>query len=280
MTAEEQQNLRAFVEGIAVATITKPSKRDKQVAPGPSDLADPCDVCVAKSIAASLGMGSRSSGDFSLKAWLGTAVHEKLERDLRYVYPHAEQEITVTIGDIPGIGIVEGHVDVYLPRKRAAVDWKTSDKKTIEKYKKSSGPGAYTQGLTIQERTELADMKARELAGGLTKHDVGRMVMLMARSAQHSGSVPQRYMGQIMLYLYGLRTSGREAEYAVLAFIPRDSNTLSDIWVASCKYRADVAEGVIRRAAHLAGLVRTGQVGGLEPDPECWPCVKRPRLKR
>lgn len=280
MTAEEQQNLRAFVEGIAVAAITRPSQRDKQVAPGPSDLADPCDVCVARSIAASLGLGSRTPQGFSLKAWLGTAVHEKLERDLKFVYPHAEQEITVLIGDIPGVGLVEGHVDVFLPRKRAAVDWKTTDLDKLKKYRKQAGPGAYTKGLTIQERTELEDLKARDRAGLLAEEDMGRLVMLMASAKEHSGSVPARYMGQVMLYLYGLRAMGRDAEYAVLAFIPRDSNNVSDIWVASCRYRHDVAEGVIRRASHLAQLVRTGGFSTLEPDPECWPCVKRPRLSR
>lgn len=280
MTAEEQQNLRAFVDGIAVATIMRPSQRDKQTAPGPSDLADPCDVCVARCIAASLGLGSRTPQSFSLKAWLGTAVHEKLERDLPHVYPHAEQEITVLIEDIPGIGLVKGHLDVFLPRKRAVVDWKTTDLSKLRTYRKQAGPGAYTRGLTVQERNELEDLKARDRAGLLTEVDMGRLVMLMASTEEHSGSVPSRYMGQVMLYLYGLRAMGRDAEYAVLAFIPRDSNNVSDIWVASCKYRPDVAEGVIRRASHLAQLVRSGQFSSLEPYPDCWLCVKRPRLSR
>jgi hypothetical protein len=279
MTAEDQENIRTFVEGIAVATITRPSTRDKQKAPGPSDLADKCDLCVARKIAASLGMGSHTERGFSLKAWLGTAVHEKLERDLPAVYAHAEQEITVDVAQVPGIGLVQGHVDVFLPRKKTLVDWKTTDLKKLKKYQTQAGPGAYVHGLTAPEREDLTKLKAMDRAGLLTEADLGRMVMLMSRSEEHSGGVPSEYMGQTMLYLYGLRAMGREADYAVLALIPRDSNNVSDIWVASCAYRPDVAQGVINRAAHLASLVRTGKIGELSAHPECFPCSIRPRLR-
>jgi hypothetical protein len=104
-------------------------------------------------------------------------------------------------------------------------------------------------------------------------------VMLMAKSSEHTGGVPQEYMGQTMLYLYGLRAMGREADYAVLAFIPRDSNKVSDIWVASCAYRPEVAQAVINRAAHLASLVRSGRLNELSAHPECFPCSIRPRLR-
>ena len=279
MTAEDQENIRSFVEGIAVATITKPSARDKQRAPGPSDLADKCDLCVARKISASMGLGTHTDRGFSLKAWLGTAVHEKLERDLPEIYAHAEQEITVDVADIPGVGKVVGHVDAFLPRKRTLVDWKTTDMKKLVNYQKQAGPGSYVHGLTASEREELAMLKTMDRAGVLQEFDMGRLVILMAKSTEHTGGVPQEYMGQTMLYLYGLRAMGREADYAVLAFIPRDSNNVSDIWVASCAYRPEVAQGVINRAAHLASLVRSGKIGELTAHPECFPCSIRPRLR-
>lgn len=279
MTAEDQENIRTFVEGIAVATITKPSTRDKQEAPGPSDLADRCDLCVARKISASMGLGTNTDRGFSLKAWLGTAVHEKLERDLPEVYAHAEQEIEVDVADIPGIGKVIGHVDVFLPRKKTLVDWKTTDMKKLVGYQKQAGPGAYVHGLVASERERLAILKAKDRAGMLMEAEIGEMVTLMAKSSEHTGGVPQEYMGQTMLYLYGLRAMGREADYAVLAFIPRDSNKVSDIWVASCAYRPEVAQAVINRAAHLASLVRSGRIGELTAHPECFPCSIRPRLR-
>lgn len=279
MTAEDQENIRAFVEGIVVATITRPSARDKQQTPGPSDLADKCDLCVARKIASSLGMGTHTERGFSLKAWLGTAVHEKLEKDLPGVYAHAEREITVDIAHIPGIGLVQGHVDLFLSRKKTLVDYKTTDMKKLKGYQSQAGLGAYVQGLTAPEREELTKLKAMDRAGMLAEADLGRMVMLMSRSEEHSGGVPSEYMGQTMLYLYGLRAMGREADYAVLAFIPRDSNNVSDIWVASCAYRQDVAQGVINRAAHLASLVKAGRINELAAHPECFPCSIRPRLR-
>src|SRR5690606_8787061 len=104
MTAEEELQIRMFVEGLTVSVITKPSRRDEQVADGPSDVANRCGECVGRKIAASFGMVAHSDDNFSLKARLGTAVHEKLERDLHLVYPHAETEITVIIGDTPNLG--------------------------------------------------------------------------------------------------------------------------------------------------------------------------------
>lgn len=280
MTAEDQQKIRTFVNGIAVATITHPSKRDKQAAPGPSDLADKCDVCVTRKIAAFLGFGDRGERGFSLKAWLGTAVHEKLERDLPAVYPHAELEIEVKIGDVPGIGPIVGHVDAFVPAKKTLVDWKTTDMAKLKKYRTHAGPSVYTQGLTTQERDELTGLKERDRLGQLHEVELGRMIALMSRAEEHSGGVPVEYLGQTMLYVHGVRRSKREAEYAVLVFIPRDSNNITDIWVASCAYRPDVVEGVLRRATHLAEVVLGGGMGDLKPHPKCFPCVIRPRSRR
>jgi hypothetical protein len=83
-----------------------------------------------------------------------------------------------------------------------------------------------------------------------------------------------------MLYLYGLRASDRRADHAVLVFIPRDSNDVADIWVASCRYRPEIAEGVLRRAAHLTAVVRSGGLAGLKPHAQCFPCSIQPKLRR
>lgn len=278
-SVENQRTLRSFILGLAVATITRPSRRDQQQAPGPSDLANKCDLCVARKIAQSLGLGGHVERTFSLKAWLGTAVHEKLERDLKYIYPHARQEITVQIGDLPGIGMVEGHVDLFIEPKRTVVDWKTTDLDKLKKYRTSAGPAAYTLGLTAPERKELTQLKEMERADRLPESQVARLVDLMARTEEHSGGVPEEYMGQTMLYLRGLIAMGLPAEYAALVFIPRDSNKVDDIWVASCRYRPDVAQAVINRAVHLASLVRSGQLQSIQPHPECFPCVIWPRLR-
>jgi hypothetical protein len=280
MTAENEENIRNFVEGIVVATITRPSQRDKQRAPGPSDLASKCDVCVARKIATSLGLGDFSSDNFSLKAWNGTAVHEKLEKEMKFVHSHVEQEIAVDIADIPGVGKVVGHVDLYLPQKKTLVDFKTTDMEKLRRYKTQAGPSAYTMNLTAKQRAELAILKDQDRAGMLTEEDTSRLEILTHLANRATSGVPEEYMGQTMLYAYGLRASGREVEHAALAFIPRDSNNVADVWIASCPYREDVAIAVMNRASRLAGIVRRGAIRELEPHPQCFPCVIRPRLKR
>lgn len=237
---DDQASTRAFVRDLVTATITMQSDRDRQSLPGPSDLANPCDVCVARKIAASCGihLGNENGGSrsFSLKAWVGTAIHQKLERDLPRIYPRGDrmdpnfyQEVTVTIGEIPGLGTIRGHTDLYLPKIGSVVDWKTADIRKIKVY-------------------------------------------------QNAG-VPASHAGQTMLYLRGLRNSGKRADKAVLVYIPRDSNKVSDIWVASCAYQEGIATGLLNRAQNLVEVVRSGQTGNLASDPDCYVCHVQHRIQ-
>jgi hypothetical protein len=228
---ETQVRSRAFVRDLLHLTMTNPSDRDKQRLPGPSDLADPCDVCLARKIAASCGISDPTARErnFSLKAWNGTAVHQKIEHDLPHVYPHAEQELTVEIEEVEGLGLIKGHVDLYLPAYRTMTDWKTTD---------------------------LRKLKMYQLSG-----------------------VPSSHFGQTMLYMLGLKRSGREVDTATLAYIPRDSNKISDIWVASCSFREDVAVGLLERARRLTAVVRSGEAGSLVPEAGCFPCTVQPNLR-
>jgi hypothetical protein len=228
---DTQVRARTFIRDLIRLTMTNPSDRDKQRLPGPSDLADPCDVCLSRKIALSCGMSDPFSRErsFSLKAWTGTAVHQKLEHDLPMVYKHVEQELTVEIEEIEGLGLIKGHVDLYVPAYRVMTDWKTTDLRRLKTY-------------------------------------------------QTSG-VPSSHFGQTMLYMLGLRRSGREVDTATLCYIPRDSNKESDIWVASCSFRADVAVGLLERARRLTAMVRSGEVASLVPEAGCFPCTVQPNLR-
>lgn len=227
----EEQRSKHYVSSLVQATITQNSARDVQKLPGPSDLANPCDLCVARRIAASCGIGmTQLPRHFSLKAWVGTAMHQKLERDLPLVYPHAQQEITVPIEVIPHLGALKGHVDAFLPKKLTMGDWKTTDMKKLDRIKKSG--------------------------------------------------VPWSHFGQTMLYMYGLKKKGLECDYATLTYIPRDSQNISDIWVASCAYREDVAVGLLNRTRDLLDRLRDGDVGSFQSDPDCFVCHVQHRIRR
>lgn len=149
---EEQERRRIFVRDLMTTVIMRPSQRDRQRLPGPSDLADPCDLCVARKIAASMGISlhHEANGSFSLKAWMGTAIHEKLERDLPVVYPRGDhkspnfrQEITAKISHVPDLGDIKGHVDLHLPKKGIVTDWKTADTRRIELYRSRGVPASH-----------------------------------------------------------------------------------------------------------------------------------------
>lgn len=224
-----------YVRNLIMDAITRKSGRDRQVMPGPSDLADPCDLCLGEKILSALrvSMGHLAPlpvaprrDDFSLKAWVGTAVHERLEHALPQVWPQAAPESTVDIADIPGLGRVKGHVDLTLELDRAIVDYKTTDLKKLQGYRGPSG-------------------------------------------------VPVRYMNQTMLYLLGARRSGVPADHAALVFIPRDAVYLEDIWVASCSYRQDVAEDVLLRAQGITERILSGSVANLSSDPGCFVCARQ-----
>lgn len=228
---EDRTRIRNYVNGLAVATIIRSSARDIQRLPGPSDLSNPCDLCLARRLSQSCGVDmAQGENFFSLKAWFGTSMHEKLERDLPKVYPHAEQEITVPIAVIQGLGQIKGHVDIYLPRLLAMDDWKSTDMKKLDKIR--------------------------------------------------ANGVSPSHFGQTMLYMYGLRKSGRSCDYAALTYIPRDSQNVSDIWVASCSYREDVAVGLLNRTNSLMQKLKSGDVGSFLSDPDCYVCHVQSKVRR
>ncbi|MER6605808.1 hypothetical protein ABT282_07795 [Streptomyces sp. NPDC000927] len=113
---------------LARSVIGMQSARDLQRMPGPSDLANQCDVCLADKIAQALGIDSGATqGHIYVKTWIGTAMHEKLEQSLPKVYDGANLEITVDIENISGLGLVSGHVDVHLPEVSSINDYKSAD---------------------------------------------------------------------------------------------------------------------------------------------------------
>lgn len=147
--AEDEGRARSFALGLALAVITQSSDRDIQRMPGPSDLANPCDLCVARRIAGAAGIDfPQTPRNFSLKAWVGTAVHQKLERDIPNHNEKARQEITVNIGKIDGLGEIKGHVDLHLAEVATMSDFKTTDWNKLEKIRSRGVPSSH-RGQTM-----------------------------------------------------------------------------------------------------------------------------------
>lgn len=115
---ETEADVRRRVREVVIGTITKRSSRDNQVLLGPSDLCNPCDHCLGKKFARSLNLLETEKREgtqgFSLAAWVGTAIHKKMEEDLILGDDEAQKEGSFVIGEIPGYGIIKGHVDLLM----------------------------------------------------------------------------------------------------------------------------------------------------------------------
>jgi len=127
-----------------------PTRRDRQVAIGPSGVGDPCDYCVARLMAARL-TGAVSSDGGSLATWIGSAIHEYLEH--RLTGPDAPPELAdmgliaeehgVVCGYIEGYGEIKGSPDLYVTLDNLLIDWKGTKKDKIKKYKLHGVPMVY-----------------------------------------------------------------------------------------------------------------------------------------
>lgn len=117
-------------------TITRSTARDEQKSVGPSEIGDPCGRCLGQALCRKYpelwwDHEPPPPDTFSLKAWTGTAAHEKLDRDLDY--PGALREITVPITHLPDYGEITGHCDLYA--ERTVLDYKTKDLNKIRDLK-------------------------------------------------------------------------------------------------------------------------------------------------
>jgi len=128
----DEARRRAVSQAIR-STINKPTARDTQKSVGPSEIGDPCGRCLGQALCRKYPElwweEEKPPGDhFSLKAWVGTAIHEKLDRDAPGYDPELGQlskEIEIPIWDLPGYGLIKGHTDLFVDR--TVVDYKTKD---------------------------------------------------------------------------------------------------------------------------------------------------------
>ena len=136
---ERRQNLVKTV----IDTITSPGDRSKQSSIGPSEIANACSHCVGKALCRKypeLWWDEHSTPwdeGFSLAAWVGTAIHEKMEREHLY----GVKESTVVVWELPNYGTIKGHVDLI--QDDTVLDYKTAWKLNIRDYKLEGPPARY-----------------------------------------------------------------------------------------------------------------------------------------
>lgn len=117
----DEQRLARLKQSI-MRTITNPGKRSAQASIGPSEIASTCDYCVGRALTRKYPEYWWEHAPFreghSHKAWIGTAIHEKLDRD----HSEGRKEGRVFITHLEGYGDIHGHCDLY--QEQTVVDYK------------------------------------------------------------------------------------------------------------------------------------------------------------
>lgn len=226
------------MNNLVISAITRRSRRDDQRSLGPSDLGERCDLCLGEKIllfqkgARQLSVRRR----FSYAAWVGTAIHEKMDRQMALLEAEVftERELTLEIGDIPGLGTIWGHCDCFVPEWAGVADYKTKlDKEAVRKV------------LHQEEQFQT----------------LGEISPLL-----------EKMWDQTMLYGLGAERSGRPVEEVSLVVLPRYSDSLDEIKTITRGYDRDRALGVLSRVARVAEGVRLSGLSGVETGSGCYTC--------
>lgn len=140
------------VKQLILDLFKNPSERDKQSLIGASEIGNPCDYCLANRLQGTGGGGG--SGLYWLGARLGTAMHETLEREAskHVIEPEnyrftalkgARIEEKITLGEIPGYGIIRSKPDLVLTGERHLLDYKSTKRTKLTKYRLDGPPEQY-----------------------------------------------------------------------------------------------------------------------------------------
>ncbi|MFP7706336.1 hypothetical protein [Trueperella sp. LYQ141] len=225
--------------------------RSLQTMIGPSEIGMECDHCLA----ARLAGWTKHGHDTPWLPFIGTAVHEKLERIFN-AYNHANPpqedgvdtpefftEQKVTVGKIGGQPIT-GSTDLYRTHMR--------------------GPG--TCGMTV-------DWK---IVGDTT-----------LRKVKATGQPSMRYQVQAHLYARGWNMAGYPTSHVAVYFMPRNRMTLNDGYWWTVEYDEQIAHAALERAnsiytsltmieKHAGTAARDTWITSLPRDANCYDCPRYP----
>lgn len=239
MEKTELESRATRINNLVVSAITQRSNRDRQKSLGPSELGDPCEFCLSEKILVTArGQDIHTvKRYFSFAAWVGTAIHEKLDKSMSKLDVRTEREITLKIADLSGIGEVWGHSDLYIPEWFELVDYKTKlNKEKIE--------------ALLQEEE------------------------LFWSEGQVSPRL-EKMWDQLMLYGFGAEATGRPVETVSLVFLPRYSDSTEEIRTITRAYDTARAGRILDRVERLAEQVRVTGVTDLASHPDCFTCNYR-----
>lgn len=138
------------VKNLVIDLLQTQSKRDKQSRIGASEIGNPCDYCVANRL---LGTPKLSS-KWWLGARIGTGIHSELENEISKhveepqsskfnMLKDAASEYKLFIYEMEGYGKINSTADLLVTNALHLIDFKTSKKRQVDKYKLNGVPYQY-----------------------------------------------------------------------------------------------------------------------------------------
>lgn len=217
-----------------------PLARDEQRLVGPSDLSNYCTYCLAKAML----KGSQNLQKYWLGARIGTAIHHEMETLVTQHRPETKPESRVTVGEIPGYGVITG-----------TSDWLVGD--DVRDFKTTTRDKLVWIKRAIQEEPDPSE---------LSKITEARFKV-------------ETYWNQLSLYGLGVENAGEVVSTLTLIFICRDGKTSDDVWSKSLPYDRSRAEKVLDRAQRLWEYLSSGEdIEDLVSHESCYTCSVEGRM--
>lgn len=222
------------VKQLTVDLFKQRSDRDKQHKVGASNISNPCTRHLAHDL---LG-----TPEAEFKYWMGgkigTAIHSFLESAIESsdsdVFDGCIVEEKITLGEIPGYGVVNSKPDLVLPNSNHLIDWKTTSRAKVK--------------------------KLQNVVDGI-KQDAESLYTL------------QKYVGQAQLYAWGLNKAGTQIDRSTLVFINRDGTYENDIWTYTFDYDENIAIALWDRVNAIWHELQDGAHPNDYPNDEhCFKC--------
>ncbi len=119
------------IDGLFKSLTADKGARSRQVEIGPSEIGG----CRRKLWYRLRDQPVTNPDTLNMASWMGTAIHDKLEKALRHADPFGDKyKVEVEIESDGLIGTLKGHADLYIPSERLVIDWKTTTKKNMAKF--------------------------------------------------------------------------------------------------------------------------------------------------
>ncbi|UPU15886.1 exonuclease [Stenotrophomonas virus Jojan60] len=229
---------------VALDLLRLETERDKQRLVGASNLSNPCTRCLAEDMYLMIDPSHSVAprGKYYLGAVVGTAIHGLLE-ERALCTPGLVPETRVTIGEIPGYGVLKSTSDLYVDSHAAVVDWKTTTKEKLK-------------SLRLVPRLPASELDTDPVVKARYKF--------------------KQYFTQLNLYGKGVEDSGLPVQTVSVVFIARDASTEADVWAHTQPYQREVAEHALDRATRIWQAMEQGRKPeSFKSHDECYTCSVR-----